>query len=135
MVAKAQEPPQWNFTGLQGKQPTDKSGGWPEYHAVVDTMAALGKDPKHGCGRAMWEYDKDRVEGYGTPMALMLLPYFTDGCIGSQEGLYFESSTTVPYHFLMQSELSAQGSTPQRDLPVARVLDHFPVALLEGTRV
>jgi len=25
--------------------------------------------------------------------------------------------------------------TPQRDLPVARVLDHFPVALLEGTRV
>ena len=47
----------------------------------------------------------------------MLLPYFTDGCIGSQEGLYFESSTTVPYHFLMQAELSAQGSTPQRDLP------------------
>ena len=100
---------QWNFTGLQGKQPTDKSGGWPEYHAVVDTMAALGKDPKHGCGRAMWEYDKDRVEGYGTPMALMLMPYFTDGCIGSQEGLYFESSTTVPYHFLMQSELSDAG--------------------------
>jgi (1->4)-alpha-D-glucan 1-alpha-D-glucosylmutase len=25
--------------------------------------------------------------------------------------------------------------TPQRDLPVARVLDHFPVALLEGTRL
>ena len=108
---------QWNFTGLEGKDPTEKSGGWPEYRAVVDTMAALGKDSQHGCGRAMWEYDKDRVEGYGTPMALMLMPYFTDGCIGSQEGLYFESSTTVPYHFLMQAELSAQGSTPQRDLP------------------
>ncbi len=50
-------------------------------------------------------------------MAPMLLPYWTDGCIGSQEGLYFESSTTVPYHFLMQSELSAKPSQPQRDLP------------------
>ena len=36
----------------------------------------------------------------------MLLPYFTDGCIGSMEGLYFESSTTTPFHFLNQSELS-----------------------------
>ena len=39
-------------------------------------------------------------------MALMLLPYWTDGCIGSMEGLYFESSATTPYHFLNQSELS-----------------------------
>nr|HEX2578600.1 hypothetical protein [Aquihabitans sp.] len=68
-------------------------------------------------GRAFWEYDQDRINGYGTPMAPMLLPYWTDGCIGSQEGLYFESSTTVPYHFLMQSELSAEPSQPQRELP------------------
>ena len=39
-------------------------------------------------------------------MALMLLPYWTDGCIGSMEGLFFESSATTPYHFLNQSELS-----------------------------
>jgi len=49
-------------------------------------------------------------------MALMMLPYWTDGCIGSQEGLYFESSATVPYHFFMQAELSNQGSNPERDL-------------------
>ncbi|MCU1499170.1 MAG: hypothetical protein JWM47_3123, partial [Acidimicrobiales bacterium] len=42
---------------------------------------------------------------------------WTDGCIGSQEGLYFESSTTVPVHFLMQAELSDKPSSPQRELP------------------
>ena len=52
-------------------------------------------------------------------MAPMLLPYWTDGCIGSMEGLYFESSQTVPFHFLMQSELSSNPSRPMRDLPYA----------------
>ncbi|MCU1453991.1 MAG: hypothetical protein JWN46_2137 [Acidimicrobiales bacterium] len=107
----------WNYSGLQAKPATTVSGGWPEYQAFVATMAGLGRDPAHGCGRTMWEYSKDRLEGYGTPMALMMLPYFTNGCIGSQEGLYFEASTTTPFHFLMQAELSASGSNPQRDLP------------------
>jgi hypothetical protein len=70
-----------------------------------------------GCGRALWEYDNDRLNSYGTPMSLMLLPYWTDGCIASMEGLYFEASSTTPYHFLMQSELSARPSRPQRKLP------------------
>ena len=115
---------EWNYAGLEGKeaQPAGcdaagstvpcTTGGWPEYRDLMATMAALGEDPEHGCGRAFWEYDSDRLEGYGTPMAPMLLPYFTDGCIGSQEGLYFESSATVPYHFLMQSELSASPRRP-----------------------
>ncbi|MEZ5182829.1 MAG: hypothetical protein R2702_13305 [Acidimicrobiales bacterium] len=118
-----------NYSGLEAKAPRPggcdqpgsavacTSGGFPEYRALVATMDGIGKDDRYGCGRAMWEYSKDRLEGYGTPMALMMLPYFTNGCIGSQEGLYFESSATVPYHFLMQAELSAQGSNPQRDLP------------------
>ncbi len=93
------------------------SGGYPEYKRLIQTMAGIGKDERYGCGRAFWEYDGGRLGGYGTPMALMMLPYFTDSCIGSQEGLYFESSTTVPYHFLMQSELSTGPSNPQRDLP------------------
>lgn len=118
-----------NYSGLEAKEPRPAgcdaagstvactSGGFPEYRTVVATMDGIGKDPRYGCGRAMWEYAKDRLEGYGTPMALMMLPYFTEGCISSQEGLYFESSATVPHHFLMQAELSAQGSNPQRDLP------------------
>jgi hypothetical protein len=46
----------------------------------------------------------------------MMLPYFTDGCIGSMEGLYFESSATTPYHFITQCKLSQAGSCSQRDL-------------------
>jgi hypothetical protein len=120
---------QWNYKGLELKEPTPAgcalagsttpctSGGWPEYRDLMATMAKLGRTEGRGCGRAFWEYDNDRLSGYGTPMAPMMLPYWTDGCIGSQEGLYFESSATVPFHFLMQSELSAGPSQPQRELP------------------
>jgi hypothetical protein len=98
----------WNYEGYQRKE------AWPEYRDVVGTMAAVGRD--RGCGRAMWEYEGE-LNRFGTPMALMLLPYWTDGCIGSMEGLYFEASATTPYHFLNQSELSAQPSRAQRGLP------------------
>ena len=70
----------------------------------------------YGCGRLMWEYSSELTR-YGTPMAPMLMPHWTDGCIGSMEGLYFESSTTTPFHFLIQSELSTAPSRAQRDLP------------------
>jgi len=98
----------WNFTGYESRSE------FPTYKSLVQTMNELGKDV--GCGRALWEYDRDELGSYGTPMAPMLLPYWTDGCIGSMEGLYFESSATVPFHFLMQSELSANPSRPMRGL-------------------
>ena len=47
-------------------------------------------------------------------MAPMLLSLFTDGCIGSMEGLYFESSTTTPFHFINQDELSVRCSCAPR---------------------
>ena len=47
----------------------------------------------------------------------MLLPYWTSGCIDSMEGLLFESSTTTPYHFINQAELSAAPSDPEVGLP------------------
>lgn len=126
-----------NFSGLEHKAPyptlaanvattcqpipgvQDCAGGTKEYFALVDTMRRLGQDGKggNGCGRAMWEYDGDREGSYGTPMALMMLPYFTDECIGSMEGLYFESSATTPFHFVNQGELSARCSCTQRDMP------------------
>ena len=98
----------WNYSGYEGKP------AYTEYREVVATMARLGRE--EGCGRAMWEYEPE-LDRYGTPMALMLLPYWTDGCIGSMEGLFFESSATVPYHFLNQSELSSRPSRAMRDLP------------------
>jgi hypothetical protein len=99
---------QWNYAGLEGKD------AYPEFDGIVSMMEGVADE--HGCGRAMWEYEGD-LQRFGTPMALMLLPYFTDGCIGSMEGLYFESSTTTPFHFLVQSELSTGPSRAQRDLP------------------
>ncbi len=98
----------WNYSGYEGKR------DYPEFREVITTMDAIGKGV--GCGRAMWEYEPE-LNRYGTPMALMLLPYFTNGCIGSMEGLFFESSATVPYHFLNQSELSRTPSRAMRDLP------------------
>ncbi len=47
----------------------------------------------------------------------MLLPYWTNNCIDSMEGLYFESSATTPYHFLDQAELSVSPSDPMVGLP------------------
>jgi len=115
----------WNFEGLELKpgstadpvtgariedQPENTKDS-REFFAMIDTMKQVGQD--EGCGRAFWEYDGD-LNRYGTPMAPMLLPYFTDGCIGSMEGLYFEASSTTPFHFMVQSELSQAPSRPQR---------------------
>ena len=99
----------YNFTGYEQKP------GTIEYNELVSTMARVGGE--FGCGRSLWEFDGERLGTYGTTMAPMLLPYWTDGCIGSMEGLYFEASATTPYHFLLQSELSASPSRAQRDLP------------------
>ena len=98
----------WNFTGYEGKP------AYPEYHAITQEMARIGQTD--GCGRAMWEHEEQH-DRYGTPMALMLLPFWTDGCIGSMEGLYFEASGTTPYHFMNQDQLSTGPSNAQRDLP------------------
>ncbi len=106
---------EYNFRGYEDKGPTADGGGTTEYTDMIATMAKVGQD--HGCGRALWEFDAGRLGSYGTPMSPMLLPHWTDRCIGSMEGLYFEASATTPYHFLMQSELSAAPSRAQRDLP------------------
>jgi hypothetical protein len=99
---------EWNYTGYEGKD------AYREYYELVTTMEEVGE--QRGCGRAFWEYEKE-LDRYGTPMALMLLPHWTDGCIGSMEGLYFEASATTPFHFLTQVELSTAPSAAQRDLP------------------
>ncbi len=98
----------YNYEGYEGQ------ASYPEFHSLMQTMAAMGK--RYGCGRAMWEYSASENR-FGTPEALMLLPYETNGCIDSMEGLLFESSATTPYHFLNQAELSAGPSEPEVGLP------------------
>ncbi len=110
---------EWNYSGYQGKP------AWPEYHDLMTTMARVGA--RYGCGRAMWEYSPNE-DRFGTTMALMLLPYWTNNCIDSMEGLFFESSATTPYHFLDQAELSVQPSNPQVGLP------YGPLDVAEGVK-
>ena len=102
----------WNFSGYEAKQPREGIGGYDEYYRVVTTMAAVAAE--RGCGRVMWEYGLKRLDSYGSPMSLMLLPHWTDGCLASMEGLFFESTQTVPFHFINQDELSTEPSRPVR---------------------
>ena len=95
---------QWNYSGYQAKP------AWPEYHGLMLTMARVAR--RYGCGRAMWEYSANENR-FGTPEALMLMPYWTHNCVDSMEGLLMESSPTTPYHYLDQSELSVAPSDPQ----------------------
>jgi len=99
----------WNFTGYEGKN------AYGEYRALVETMKQIGEDPRFGCGRALWE-NNGETNKYGTTMGLMLLPHWTDGCIGSMEGLFFEASGTTPYHFITAAAMSKQSSNPVREL-------------------
>lgn len=107
----------YNYEGYQA-QPA-----WPEFHGIVEALDSLAA--RYGCGRAMWEYAPNESR-FGTTEALMTLPYWTDNCIASEEGLLFESSATTPYHFLDQSELSSSPSDPVVGL------DYGPVDVTEG---
>lgn len=96
----------WNFKGYEGKE------AYPEYRALLEAVAEL--EP----GRIQWESNSD-LNRYGTTMALMLFPYWTYGEQTSQEGLYFESSLTTPFHFVNHSEMSYRPSNPIPGLPYA----------------
>ena len=111
---------QYNYSGYQTKP------GWPEYHDIITTMTSVAK--RYGCGRAMWEYSFNQENPMGTPEALMILPYWTNNCVDSMEGLLMESSPTTPYHYLDQSELSVAPSDPQVGL------DYGPLDVALGVR-
>ena len=89
----------WNYLGYEGK------ATWPEYEGVMSAVGALPP------GRVQWEANSE-LNKYGTPMAPMLFPYWTEGTHPSMEGLYFESSVTTPFHFLNAAEMSSSPSNP-----------------------
>src|SRR5439155_22133900 len=80
----------WNYSGYEAKP------AYAEFREVITTMDSLPP------GRALWE-PSSGIDKYGTTLALELLPHFTNGRIGSMEGLYFESAATTPYHFMTVS--------------------------------
>jgi hypothetical protein len=100
----------WNYSGYEAKP------AYAEFREVITTMAKLP------AGRALWE-PSSTIDHYGTTLALELLPHFTDGRIGSMEGLYFESAATTPYHFMVVSALAKSPSNPVRGLQYRTLAD------------
>lgn len=103
----------WNYSGYEGKQtyafdadgaPILQDDNWGDYRSLMETLDTLPP------GRVMWEANND-LGRYGTPMALMLTGYWSEGH-PSMEGLLFESSLTTPFHFLNAAEVSQRPSNP-----------------------
>jgi hypothetical protein len=111
----------YNYEGYEKKE------DYPVFRELNETIAQLPP------GRVMWEPGND-LGRFGTPIALMALPYFAGHA--TMEGIYFESSITTPFHFIMASELSKSPSNPIRDLPynefdIERGTDHMELFDIE----
>ncbi len=106
---------EWNYSGYENKD------AWPEYRDMNTLVASL--EP----GRVLWENNND-INKYGTPMAPMLIPYWSNWTHPSMEGLYFESSMSMPYIFITVGEMSSHSSNP---VPGLR---YYNLALDRGLR-
>jgi len=110
---------EWNYSGYEDSSATStKPKPYGEYRDLMDQMGRLP------AGRAMWEGGQ-AVDTYGTSLALMLLPYWTDGRIKSMEGLYYESAATTPFMFMAVAPVSGPGnaSNPVRGLDYRSIED------------
>ncbi len=112
----------YNYRGYQG------AAGWNDYKALMDKAKEVGAT--NGCGRVLYEYEDAKLGSFGTTLSPMLLPYWTKGCLQSFEGVYFESSATMAWHWMTNalvttpltnntdgSKKYSGPSNPQRDLP------------------
>ena len=93
----------WNYTGFQEKS------GWPIYQGIVRMLDRAGRT--YGCGRLQYEYVTETTLPFGSTEATMALPYWTDGCMDTIDGVLFESSTTTPFHFLDQAMYALPGES------------------------
>ncbi len=112
----------WNYTGFQGKS------GWPVYQGIVRMLDRAGRT--YGCGRLQYEYITETQDPFGSTESTMALPYWTNGCMDTIDGVLFESSTTTPFHFLDQAEYSLPGESSN---PVAN-LNYPAFNLADGIR-
>ncbi len=132
-VNKAPKWAGWNFSGYESKaahafgengERILQTDYWGEYSGLMATLDTMPP------GRVMWEANSD-LNRYGTPMALMLTGYWSEGH-PSMEGLLFESSLTTPFHFVNASEVSERPSNPIPGLPYSgldfdRAIKHLAV--------
>jgi hypothetical protein len=119
-------------TGMQGYVRVAYAGyegarGADEYRELMDTLDEIGRT--RGCGRFMGEADPRPMDTYGSYNALLLVPYWTDGCIQTlNEGL--EVSATAPYEQLIKEELSYVPianlpGNPRATIDAPRRIDHL----------
>jgi hypothetical protein len=94
----------WNYSGIQART------GWRDFQGLVELLDRAGR--RYGCGRLQYEYLKETTDAYGSTEEMMSIPMWTKGCMGTTDGIYFESSTTTPFHFLDVSEVSQNGEAP-----------------------
>jgi hypothetical protein len=106
---------QWGKEAFDGYEHTE---AWPELRALITTAKRVGET--NGCGRAMWDYEED-IARYGSEFAFTLLPFWTKGCIGSMEGLYLESSPSLPFQYINQSLLAVHAENIQARLPYQKL--------------
>ena len=96
-----------------------------------------GVGTKYGCGNLDYEYAANVNNAFGSTIVEMSFPYWTNGCIDSAEGLYYESSSSTPFHFLDQSEPSAPSAEPDPQPPLQKgtnVADGIRHLQLTGVR-
>ena len=116
-VSFLQDWSEWNYSGYENKD------DWGEYRDMNTLVSSL--EP----GRVLWE-NNNGIDKYGTPMAPMLIPYWSDWSHPSMEGLYFESSISMPFLFITIGEMSSQSSNPvgglrYHNLAMSRGLEHM----------
>jgi hypothetical protein len=105
----------WNYSGYEETE-GQAAKAYPEFRRVLSTMDELPP------GRVLWEPSGD-IDKYGTTLALMLLPYYTDGRIASMEGVYYEASATSPYHFMAAAALAETPSNNIRGIEYRTIAD------------
>jgi hypothetical protein len=102
-----------NYTGYEARE------DYPTFKKLNERVAQLPP------GRIFWEPNDGMVK-FGTPIALMSLPYWSGQ--PTMEGINFESSMTTPFHFLTASEVALKPSNPIPGLP------YHPMDLARGAR-
>jgi 6-pyruvoyl-tetrahydropterin synthase related domain len=105
----------WNYSGYEETE-GQAAKAYPEFRHLITTMDELPP------GRVLWEPSGD-IDRYGTTLALMLLPYYTDGRITSMEGVYYEASATSPYHFMAAAALAETPSNNIRGIEYRTIAD------------
>jgi 6-pyruvoyl-tetrahydropterin synthase related domain len=106
----------WNYEGFESKS------AWPLYQQITAALQGTFKDP-----RVVFEHSS-KHNIFGSPRAFESLPLFAGRA--TLEGLYMQASTSAPFIFYLQSEISKQRSCPFKqyactDLDVERAMAHL----------